>query len=171
MINDTKYKNIWNDCVIGLSWNKPPNNPRPIAKKDICLMFYNANDEEYNRITIVSLLYSIDLSRLDVTALDSIIKIKENIVIVFLGVEPIFKYYFLILPVYFISLGFLFNNDIYKSFSAYSVYVYVYTSIYLYVFICVYLHVYSHVICLCVHAFACIQTRREIWILILNAWN
>lgn len=69
MINDTKYKNIWNDCVIGLMWNKPPNNPRVWANK-VRFIAKNVKDAQYNISTIVLLLYSIDLSRLSVTALD-----------------------------------------------------------------------------------------------------
>ncbi len=85
---DTEYRKIWNIWVVWVAWNNPPNKPMPTAKKEKFNVLY-ANKREYSETIMVFLLYSIDLSRLDVSALDSIIKIKENIVIVFLGVEPI----------------------------------------------------------------------------------
>ena len=73
---------IWNVCVIGVVWNRPPYKPIPLSKKDVSRLF-NATSQEYNNITMVFLEYRADFSRLLVTALDNNKDKTENIRIVF----------------------------------------------------------------------------------------
>ncbi len=51
-------------------WNKPPNNPIPVKKFSISKLNI-ASIEELIKTIIATLLKSIDLSRLKVTALDN----------------------------------------------------------------------------------------------------
>lgn len=62
--------NRWKVCVIGVAWNRPPYKPTPLSKKETSKLFATSW-LEHRSIIIVSLEYSIDLSRLKVTALDS----------------------------------------------------------------------------------------------------
>lgn len=79
--------NIWNTCVIGVAWNRSPYKPIPLPKKDKS-RFLSAIMKEDKRISMVTLEYKIDFSRLKVTALDNNRNNKENIVIVLVGFEP-----------------------------------------------------------------------------------
>ena len=56
--------------MIGVAWKRPPYKPILLSKKDMSKLF-NAIIQEHSNITIVFLEYSIDFSRLKVTALDN----------------------------------------------------------------------------------------------------
>ena len=63
---------------MAVTWNNPPNIPIPLAKNNKDKLSY-AIKAEISKISIVDLEYKIDLSRLDVIALDNNNKIKEFI--------------------------------------------------------------------------------------------
>lgn len=62
---------MWKICVILVIWNKPPYKPIPVLRLVINKAFI-ASQQEQSKAIITTLLYSIDLSRLNVTALDNI---------------------------------------------------------------------------------------------------
>ena len=57
-------------CVVLVAWNKPPYKPIP-ASKQVIYKLAKPSSEEYSKTIIATLLKSIDLSRLKVTALDN----------------------------------------------------------------------------------------------------
>jgi len=71
-------------------WNKPLYIPIPVSKQVIYKLAI-ASKDEYNKMIIATLLKSIDLSRLKVTALDNNKNNIEKINIVFKGIEPLFN--------------------------------------------------------------------------------
>ena len=67
---------IWKACVILVALNRPPNIPIPLPR-EVKYVPDNPINEENNNTSIEALLKSIDLSRLEVTALDNNLNIKE----------------------------------------------------------------------------------------------
>jgi len=63
-------------------WNKPPNSPIPLSKKEINKQ-HSPIKEEQSKTKIATLLKSIDLSRLSETAFDNNKNIIELINIIF----------------------------------------------------------------------------------------
>lgn len=70
-----------------VAWNKPPYKPRPLSK-DLKFKLFVTTKEEKSKMIIATREYKIDLSRLDVTALDNNKNMRQEISIFFLGFKP-----------------------------------------------------------------------------------
>ena len=75
MVNKIK---MWNTLVVHVEWNKPPNIPIPLFKNKKYKLSYVIKHPT-SKIVVVALEYRIDLSRLNVIALDTSNNINEMI--------------------------------------------------------------------------------------------
>lgn len=62
--------NTLNICVLDVAWNKPPYKPIPLSKY-VKYKLSMLSKEEYNKIMMATRENSIDLSRLELTALEN----------------------------------------------------------------------------------------------------
>ena len=72
---------------MGVAWKRPPYKPTPLSKKDTSKLLATIR-QEHSSIITVSLEYSMDFSRLELTALDSKRNSTEYISIGFVGFKP-----------------------------------------------------------------------------------
>ncbi len=69
---------MWNILVVDVEWNKPPKIPIPLFKNKKYKLSYTIKPACI-KIVVVVLEYKMDLSLLNVIALDNITKIKDTI--------------------------------------------------------------------------------------------